>query len=197
MTWHTNPAVIAFRNTARRLGLTGFLARLHDAKSYGHAFDVAIFSALRMGDEAWDVGANVGYCTKRFAETVGPDGHVVAFEPFPATAERRRALMQDTPNHGLQMLALGAKDSEVKMQAGWDDLGATDRIIPGAEHRVEIRIAAGDGVLGRNEVPVPTVLKIDNEGVELDVLQATAERLDSAGFTTRCVDSSHIAAERG
>lgn len=230
MTWHTNPAVIGLRNTARRLGLTRHLAGLRGAKSYEHAFDDALFSALREGDMVWDVGANVGYYTKRFAETVGPDGHVVAFEPFPMTAERLRAHMQDTPNHSLQMLALGAEDGEVSMQAGGDDLGATSRIVAGAGHGVAIRIVTGDGLVGRNEVPAPTVLKIDTEGFELDVLRGTAgllgspgvravfvevhfgllaergqpkapaeiERLlKSAGFTTRWVDPSHIAAERG
>lgn len=230
MTWHTNPAFIGLRNMARRLGLTRHLAGLRGAKNYEQAFDDALSSALRKGDVIWDVGANIGYYTKRFAETVGPDGHVVAFEPFPATAERLRAHMQDTPNHSLQMLALGAEDGEVTMQAGGDDLGATSRIIAGSGHGVAIRIATGDGLLGRNEVPAPTVLKIDTEGFELDVLRGTAgllarpgvravfvevhfgllakrgqpkapaeiERLlKSAGFTTRWVDPSHIAAERG
>lgn len=178
MTWHTNPAFIGLRNMARRLGLTRYVAGLRGDMNYEQAFDDALFSALRKGDVVWDVGANVGYYTKRFAETVGPDGHVVAFEPFPATAQRLRAYMQDTPNHSLHMLALGAEDGEVTMQAGGDDLGATSRIIASAGDGVAIRIATGDGLLGRNEVPAPTVLKIDTEGFELDVLQGMAELLE-------------------
>lgn len=229
MTWHTNPAVIGLNNTARRLGLTRYLSGLRGAQSYERAFDDALFLALREGDVVWDVGANVGYYTKRFSEAVGPDGHVVAFEPFPATAERLRAQMEDTSNYSLQTLALGAEDGEVSMQAGDDDLGATNRIIAGAEHGVAIRIATGDGLLGRNEVRAPTVIKIDTEGFELDVLRGMAGLLESpcvravfvevhfgllaerkqpkapaeierllksAGFATRWVDPSHIAAER-
>ena len=230
MTWYTNPAIVALRNVARKLGLTRHLAGLRGAQSDEQAFDDALFSALRKGDVVWDVGANVGYYTKRFVETVGPDGHVVAFEPFPATAERLRGHMQDTPNHSLKLLALGAEDGNVSMQAGDDDLGATSRIIAGAEHGVAIRIATGDGLLGGKEVRAPTVIKIDTEGFELDVLRGMAgllgspcvravfvevhfgllaerkqpkapaeiERLlKSAGFATRWVDPSHIAAERG
>ena len=229
MTWHTKPAVIGLRNMARRLGLTRHLAGLRGDESYEKAFDEALFSALREGDVVWDVGANVGYYTKRFAETVGPNGHVVAFEPFPTTAERLRAQLQDTPNHSLQTLALGAEHGKVTMQDGGDELGATSRIVRAVDGGVVIRIATGDSVLVQNEAPAPSVLKIDTEGFELDVLRGMgsllrmpnvravfvevhfgllAERgqptapaeierlLQSAGFTTRWVDPSHIAAER-
>lgn len=37
------------------------------------------------GDWVIDVGANVGFYTKRLAELVGPEGRVLAFEPVPET----------------------------------------------------------------------------------------------------------------
>jgi FkbM family methyltransferase len=37
------------------------------------------------GDWVIDVGANVGFYTKRLAELVGPTGRVLAFEPVPET----------------------------------------------------------------------------------------------------------------
>jgi FkbM family methyltransferase len=37
------------------------------------------------GDWVVDVGANVGFYTKRLAELVAPDGRVLAFEPVPET----------------------------------------------------------------------------------------------------------------
>lgn len=37
------------------------------------------------GDWVVDVGANVGFYTKRLAELVGPEGRVLAFEPVPET----------------------------------------------------------------------------------------------------------------
>lgn len=229
MTWHTNPAFISLRNMARRLGLNHCFGGLRRGKIYEQAFDDALFSALRKGDVVWDVGANVGYYTKRFVETVGPGGHVVSFEPFIPTVERLRRRMKEIPNHTLQVLALGAEDGWVTMQAGGDDLAATSRIIAGSGDGVAVRIATGDGLLERHEVPAPTVLKIDTEGFELDVLRGMAglllrpdvravfvevhfgllaERgqpkapaeiqtlLNSAGFATRWVDLSHVAAER-
>ncbi len=40
---------------------------------------------IRNGDWVIDVGANVGFYAKRFAELVGPEGRVLAFEPVPET----------------------------------------------------------------------------------------------------------------
>ncbi len=229
MTWHTNPTVIRLRNVARKLGLTRHVVGLRSARTYEQAFDDAIFSAIRKGDVVWDVGANVGYYTKRFVHAVGPNGHVVAFEPFPATVERLRAHMQGAPNYSLLEMALGAENGEVSMQAGNDDLGATSRIIASPDQGVRIRISAGDSLLEREGVSAPTVLKIDTEGYELDVLRGMTGQLNSprlravfvevhfgllterkqpeapveierllnaAGFSTRWVDPSHIAAER-
>jgi FkbM family methyltransferase len=229
MTWRTNPALIGLRNVARSLGLTRPLARLRGSGKYEHAFDDALFAAMLSGDTVWDVGANVGYYTRRFAEAVGPEGHVVAFEPFPATAERLRTHMQGVPNYTLQMTALGAEAGSVNMEGGEDALAATSRIVEDSGNGVTVQISTGDGLLAEGDVPAPTVMKIDTEGFELDVLRGMTDLLGKpqlravfvevhfgllrergqpkapadierllrvAGFITRWVDPSHIAAER-
>ena len=177
MTWHTSPTFIGLRNIARKTGLNRRLGGLLGRRGYEHAFDDALFAALRAGDVVWDVGANVGYYTKRFAEAAGPAGHVVAFEPFPSTAERLRAQMQGVENHSLQVLALGAEAGSVTMQAGGDALGATSRIVSDDEDGVAIGIATGDGILGMGDVPPPNLVKIDTEGFELDVLRGMTKLL--------------------
>lgn len=171
MKWHTNPAIIGLRNIARSLGLTGPLARLRGSKNYEQAFDEALFSTLQPGDVVWDVGANVGYYTKRFAQAVGPDGHVVAFEPFPTTAERLRAHMQAISNFTLQMTALGDEAGRVMMEAGEDALATTSRIVADSGNGVAVWISTGDDLIRQGDIPVPSVVKIDTEGFELDVLR--------------------------
>jgi FkbM family methyltransferase len=171
MSWHTNSAIISLRNIARNTGLTRWLAGILPKDGYERAFDHAIFSAVRDGDVVWDVGSNVGHYTKRFAMAVGPNGHVVAFEPFPATAERLSEHMQGTPNYSLRMLALGAHDGYVMMQTGGDDIGATNRIDLDTEDGVRVQIATGDGLLAMGDILPPSILKIDTEGFELDVLR--------------------------
>lgn len=229
MIWYTNPAIIALRNMARKIGLTRALAGLRAQKFYEQAFDDALFSAIRHGDVVWDVGANIGYYTRRFADAVGPSGHVVAFEPFPMTAERLRANTQNISNVSVEMVALGAEAGKVKMHGGDDELGATSKIVTDGEGGVAIQIDTGDEILMREKVPPPTIIKIDTEGFELEVLRGMEDLLKAprlrgvfvevhfgllsergqpsapaeierllkvAGFATRWVDPSHIAAKR-
>lgn len=115
------------------------------------------------------------------------------------------------------------------MEAGEDALSATSRIIEDAENGVSVRISTGDGLVEQGDVPIPSVVKIDTEGFELDVLRGMTDLLGKpevravfvevhfgllcergqpkapadierllklAGFATRWVDPSHIAAER-
>lgn len=175
MTWQTNSVVVALRNVARKAGLTRPLARMISPRGYEHAFDDALFSTLREGDCVWDVGANVGYYTKRFGAAVGSAGQVVAFEPFPDTIVRLRANLEGIENCRLETIALGAEEGTISMQAGGDDLGATNRIVEGAGEGVPIKIRTGDSLVADGHLPVPTVLKIDVEGFELDVLLGMEE----------------------
>jgi FkbM family methyltransferase len=138
--------------------------------------------------------------------------------------------MRAVPNYTLMMTALGAEDGAVTMEGGKDALASTSRIVADAENGVSVRISTGDGLFGQGDVPVPSVVKIDTEGFELDVLRGMTELmskpdlravfvevhfgllsqrgqakapaeierlLKAADFTTRWVDASHIAAERG
>lgn len=177
MIWHTNPVIIGLRNIARGLGLTGPLARLRGSANHEQAFDEALFSTLQVGDVVWNVGANVGYYTRRFAEAVGPGGHVVAFEPLPATAEHLRAHMQPISNYTLQMTALGAEVGRVTMEAGEDALATTSRIVADSGNGVAVSISSGDHLIRQGDIPVPNVVKIDTEGFELDVLRGMTELL--------------------
>lgn len=164
--------------------------------------------------------------TRRFAERVGADGVVVAFEPAPTRAERLRKNVEGLPNVRIEMVALGAENGRVVMHMGEDELSTTSRIVDGVDG-VPVEILTCDTLLQHGTVPAPTFLKIDTEGFELDVLRGMtsllrqpnlssvfvevhfgilAERgipmapieieeiLGNAGFSTRWVDPSHIAA---
>ena len=61
---------------------------------------------LRPGDVFFDVGANVGYHSMLAAQTVGPSGRVVAFEPHPAI---RRLLTLNAVENGLPNIAVDAR----------------------------------------------------------------------------------------
>ena len=79
-----NKALIRARSIARKLGVLSAMKAVHAAifsHGYESRFDNALLSHINTGDRVWDVGANVGFYTAKFAEKVGPTGVVVAFEP--------------------------------------------------------------------------------------------------------------------
>ena len=96
------------RKLARRAGVTLTLGRLLQRGGYEAAFDDALFAEIKLGDIVWDVGANVGHYTMKFAEACGSDGRVVAFEPFPATLECLRDAVGKLTTVTVVPMALGA-----------------------------------------------------------------------------------------
>ena len=67
--------------------------------AYEHKFHSALLAAIKPGDNVWDVGANVGFYTQLFADVVGPDGKVIAFEPSPEAFETLRSLAAKKNQH--------------------------------------------------------------------------------------------------
>jgi FkbM family methyltransferase len=63
-----------------------FRRRIHRGTFVSDEAEFLILSrVVACGDWVVDIGANVGFYTKRLAELVGPKGRVLAFEPVPET----------------------------------------------------------------------------------------------------------------
>ena len=202
MNWQTNPAMIGLRNVARKTGVIQFINQfLPRKKYYEQAFDKAMFEAIKPGDVIWDVGANVGYYTRKFSDSVGSAGQVFAFEPFPATAARLRAELTRIETVTVLPVALGAETGTVSMREGDDEFGATSRIVAQAagESRVTcVDIATGDSIFSQCLAAAPAIIKIDTEGFELDVLNGMQEILNRATLRAVFIEVHFgILAERG
>lgn len=171
-------AMTRLRSFARKAGLIPFLSRLRGLRSssYEERFDAAITGALKPGDRAWDIGANVGHYTERFSDRVGPWGQVVAFEPTPACFEKLSSRVAGRRGVMVRREALGASEGMVPMRLAADPLGATHSLIGGAASldggaSIEVPLRTGDGVLASEGLAIPTVVKIDVEGFEEDVIR--------------------------
>ena len=202
MNWQTNPAMIGLRNVARKTGVIQFINQfLPRKKYYEQTFDTAMLEAIKPGDVIWDVGANVGYYTRKFSDSAGSAGQVFAFEPFPATAVRLRAELTGVETVTVLPVALGAETGTVSMREGDDELGATNRIVAqgAGESRVTcVDIAAGDSIFSRGLAAAPAIIKIDTEGFELDVLNGMQEILNRATLRAVFIEVHFgILAERG
>ena len=85
---------------------------------------------VKPGDTVVDLGAHIGYYTLLFAKLVGPSGHVVAFEPSPASCAilRRNVASNGLANVTIVNAAVGAasRSAVLRLSANPLDHHVTD-----------------------------------------------------------------------
>ncbi len=176
-----NKLIIKARSLARRIGLKRMYYRFVPENSYEEKFHREISAELRQGDMVWDVGANLGFYTRIFAERTGGTGHVVAFEPAPATYEKLCRETSDYPWVQNEQIALSDFDGLSRMLVpksnivghldGLDTVGHLESFV-GEETTgisVDVRVMCGDSYWATSGM-TPNLLKIDVEGFEDEVL---------------------------
>lgn len=135
-----------------------------------------VLHALRPGDLFVDIGANVGSYTVLAAAVAG--AQVVAFEPDPDTF---RALQRNVEINGLEgrvevhPIALGAQAGTGWLTRGLDSMNHV--VHQGGSTHQPVKIETLDTVLAGR---VPTLIKMDVEGYEPQVLAGAQATLASA-----------------
>jgi FkbM family methyltransferase len=138
---------------------------------------------ISAGDVVFDIGANLGAYSLLFAQWVGPAGRVYAFEPAP---EARCGLERHVRlNHCSDRVTISG--DAVSAARGLAQFRAAG---PQGDNRL---VTAGDGGAG---IPVPTtsidefcsvhslapsLIKIDVEGAEIDVLKGARRTIAACG----------------
>ena len=152
---------------------------------YEEAVTRTIMTYLRPGGTFVDVGANVGYFAVRACRSVGPTGAVHAIEANP----RLVALLERSKHaNGFDQLTIhplavadfrGVAELQVQRSSGVSFLGSRSSTRPGDKVvRVEnVPVAPLDDVLSPALTAGLSVLKIDVEGRELDVLKGASQLL--------------------
>ena len=167
--------VIKIRNVARAMGVTKVLSKLRSGDVYEERFGNAMLAAVTPGAIVWDIGANVGFYTAKFANSVGLQGKVVAFEPTTPAFAKLKAATQQFANVIYVNAALGSKNGSVTFDLGTGDGDPTARIVDGSKKASgaieQLPMYTGEEAMRRESLPQPTFVKIDVEGFEPDVVE--------------------------
>ena len=95
----SNIFFISIRSFLRKIGFVYLIRKTNffwlASGKYEEKFDIAMQDAIASGMVVFDIGANIGLYSERFAKLVGTKGHIYAFEPITSSANKIRALKDD------------------------------------------------------------------------------------------------------
>jgi FkbM family methyltransferase len=122
-----------------------------------------------------DVGANVGVYAVTTAKRVGPQGRVIAVEPFPENAKRLRANALRNGLSGVTVVEAAAGDREGSVDLFVHERGINHSLVRGSGTAVKVSLTTVDAAA--KALPKVHLLKIDVEGVVPAVLRGARETI--------------------
>jgi FkbM family methyltransferase len=144
---------------------------------------VALFDLLAPGDVFLDIGANVGFFSLLAARAVRPVGQVYAAEPVPANAEQiRRGARRNRLRIDVLELAITDRAETTTLQLAIHPGGAavaSAAAPPDPAGTIDVETDTVDRLVSSGRIRVPSVVKIDVEGAETEVLRGMAATLAS------------------
>lgn len=174
-----NIILIKARTVARKTGLITLLKSVLPDGDYEERFHSALMDGIQSGDTVWDIGANVGFYTEKFAEIVGTEGCVVAFEPAPGAAAKVVEIAERYPIVRLVQAAVSESSGTAYFDVSSGGDSVTNHLSgeagEGSEDSVAVDVVSGDNYAKENGVP--NVIKIDVEGFEIEAIRGMQEML--------------------
>jgi len=169
----------------RRRGGLGFLPAATPPERVEE--ETFLMSLSLEGQTIYDVGGDQGIYTVFFASKVGDHGRVVTFEPNP---ESRRRIVANVElnqfrNVEVRPIGLGAQKGkltfvfpESEPARGSAEAGIQAQILKEKNARtIEIEVNSLDDEASSFGLPEPDLVKIDVEGLEMDVLLGMKETI--------------------
>ena len=150
--------------------------------SYEEPVQRAFLSNIQSGDVVYDVGANVGFFSLLAARRVGPTGQVYAFEPVArnAAAVERSAGLNGFDTLKVFTRAVGATNGMADLNLAEHIGGAVLASVgapPDKRETISVDIVTLDHMIREEGLRPPTLVKIDVEGAELDVIRGMKNTL--------------------
>ncbi len=179
--------LITLRGPARGLRFKlDLVKRIESAYWLGY-YDLKILQALsnivQPGWTVWDCGVYIGFYTAFFARSVGPSGHVAAFEPDPRNLGRAKANIELNHFENVQFVqaAIGVSSQEVDFLLSDNSNSHLPDVYVGKsiseyKHRervdgtIKVRCISLDEAFDDATIPHPNLIKLDIEGAEKEAL---------------------------
>ncbi len=174
---HTGGFLVkAFSPRNNRIGRALFLTGIWEPEVTG-----AFRALVKPGDTVFDIGGDAGYYTLLFKKCAGPEGHVVVFEPIPLAQERitENVALNGFRNVTLIDKALGSRPGSFVLERPFEDSRINMTKTSAGEGDITVDVVPFDTLDRQRPLPVPSLVKIDVEGAELEVLRGM-EHLVSA-----------------
>lgn len=154
------------------------------------------FGAPSPGDLVFDLGANIGLVAYALASQVGTEGRVVSFEPDPQSLDYLR---RNVTRHSLDQVTI--EPLAIAPQAGRLEFYAEGTITSGlaSARKESIMTQSMGSVITIDAITLadavarhgmPAWIKMDIEGAELDVIEASRDLLRDA-YPHMVIDTSH------
>jgi FkbM family methyltransferase len=130
------------------------------------------------GWTCFDVGANVGAIALALAKLTGPDGKIYAFEPGPPNLRRLRDNLNLNPELSKRVEMVAAGVGRAPGELYWaEEKGNPGNALLGNSGTHETKIITLDDFVHERAISKLDFVKIDVEGMELDVMHGAAETL--------------------
>jgi FkbM family methyltransferase len=147
---------------------------------YETVIQSALSQYLASGSVFYDIGAHIGVVSMYAAQLVGVHGRVFAFEAAPENASRLQEHLTRNNLPQIRMIGCAIWSSRGRVrferapaQSSRNGGAVTTQTTTERNDTIEIDAVALDDFAREN--PLPTVIKIDVEGAEADVLRGSEE----------------------
>jgi FkbM family methyltransferase len=157
------------------------------------ALAVVLEAALASGSVFADVGANLGLYTLWAARLAGPKGQVHAFEPVPDVCERltRNVALNGFAQVRIVPAGVGAEPGRITLYRHLGASGITSRYRAEQGPGIEVPVTTLDREFPPERRP-PDLIKIDVEGMELEVLRGGRRLLAAAAPPLVVLEANHM-----
>jgi FkbM family methyltransferase len=139
----------------------------------------ALLALLRPDDVLYDIGSSVGAWSIPAAALVDK-GKVISFEPDPENQQRllKNYKLNGLTNFQLMPIAVGDNPGEMELfTAGAYAASPSLRPVNKISTSIKVKIETVDHLISMQEIPPPSIVKIDIEGAEMMALKGMSNLL--------------------